>query len=117
MEKRKESKENPIVPLHQQRQGDKDVFKKEQEQKERQLRMDFATTFGSPSGRKVLRWIMNQSGFAKSPIGGNPALGLDVDRGTLYNSARIALYSEIRYYVPHETLKQIEFEDINDILT
>lgn len=115
---KQESSEKPFIPTHQQRSlsVDKDIFKKEQADRDKRLRMDFALTFGTPEGKRVLKWVMNQCGWGKSVIGGNPALGLDVDRGTLYNSSRLGVYSEIRLLVPHEILKQTEFDNIDELL-
>lgn len=113
-----ESKEQPHISLHTQRSEatDKVQQQKEMQRRVRALRMDFALCFGTPEGKKVLKWIYNESGFAESSIGGNPSLGMDVLQGTLYNNARKSLYIEMRKLIPHELLKQVEFENIEDEL-
>lgn len=113
-----ESKEKPHIPLHELRSvsTDKDKQAKEASRRIRALRMDFALTFGSSEGKRVLKWIFEQSGFGQSDIGGNPSLGMDVLQGTLYNGARKSLYIEMRKLIPHETLKQVEFENAEEEL-
>ena len=113
-----ESKEKPFIPTHIQRSEsvDKDKQQKEMQRRVKSLRMDFAICFGSPEGKKVLKWIFREAGFAESSVGGNPALGMDVLQGTLYNNARKSLYIEMRKLIPHEILKQVEFENIEEEL-
>jgi hypothetical protein len=116
---KQESREKPFVPIHTQRSSavDRDSIQKVRQQQEKQLRMDFALTFNTAEGKRVLKWIMFQSGYGKSPVGGNPALGLDVMQGTLYNAARLGLYTELRQFVPHTVLKQVEFENIDEAIS
>lgn len=113
-----ESKEKPFIPSHVQRSPatDKDKQHRDAERKVRQLRMDFALTFGPDEGKRVLKWMFQQSGYGQSDVGGNPALGMDVLQGTFYNSARKSLYIEMRKLIPHETLKNIEFENVEEEL-
>ena len=115
---RQESKEKPFIPTHTQRSEstDKDKQRKDFERHFKSLRMDFAICFGTPEGRKVLKWMYGESGFGNSQIGGNPTLGMDVLQGTLYNNARSSLYIEMRKLIPHEVLKQVEFENIEEEL-
>ena len=113
-----ESEEKPHIPFTHLRSSaiDRDKQTKASENSAKQLRFDFAITFGTPEGRRVLRWLMEQSGYQKSNIGGNPQLGMDVLQGTLYNSARQAIYLEMRQLIPAETLKQVEYENVQEIL-
>lgn len=113
-----ESKDKPYIPTHTQRSEsvDKDKQHKEIQRRLKSIRMDFAICFGTPEGKRVLKWIFTQSGFGQSQIGGNPQLGMDVLQGTLYNNARESLYIEMRKLTPHEILKQVEFENIEDEL-
>lgn len=115
---KKESEENPHVPSHTQRSPsvDRDKQTKELERRAKQLRFDFAITFGTPEGKRVLQWLIRESGFHKSSIGGNPTIGMDVQIGTIYNEARKSLYLEMRQLIPAETLKQCEYENINEVL-
>lgn len=113
-----ESNEKPHIPIHTQRSTtvDKDKQRKELERQVKNLRIDFAVTFGSPEGHRVLKWIIQESGFNKNNVGGNPALGMDVLQGTLYNCARGSLYLEMRQFIPAETLKLVEYENVQEIL-
>lgn len=118
MGRKEETKATGHIPTHEQRSSsvDKEKRDKEFERRTKQLRFDFAITFGTPEGRRVLQWLIDQSGFHKSNVGGNPSLGMDVLQGTLYNNARQSLYLEMRQLIPHETLKQVEYENITEIL-
>ena len=118
MKSKEESKENPFVPIHNQRSEsvDKDKQHKEMQRKLKSLRMDFAICFGTPEGRKVLKWILQNSGYGESLVGGNPTLGMDVAQGTIYNGGRVSLYIEMRKLIPHEILKTVEFENIEEEL-
>lgn len=113
-----ESREKPHISTHEQRSKavDKDIQRKAAESRSKQLRMDMAFTFGSAEGKRVLKWLLLECGFHKSCVGGNPSLGMDVAMGTLYNAARESIYLEIRQLVPSETLKEIEYESIDDLL-
>lgn len=115
---KEESKETPHIPIHTQRSPsvDREKQTKELERRAKQLRFDFAITFSTAEGRRVLQWLINESGFHKSNIGGNPSLGMDVLQGTLYNASRQALYLEMRQLIPAETLKLVEYENINEVL-
>lgn len=114
-----ESEDKPHIPTHTQRSPsvDREKQTRELERRAKQLRFDFAITFGSPEGRRVLQWLIRESGYQKSQIGGNPQLGMDVLQGTLYNSARVSLYLEMRQLIPAETLKGVEYENIDEILS
>ena len=113
-----ESKEKPFIPIHTQRSEsvDKDKQHKEMQRRLKSLRMDFAICFGTPEGKKVLKWIFQNSGYGESDVGGNPQLGMDILQGTLFNCARKSLYIEMRKLIPHEILKQTEFENIEEEL-
>lgn len=115
---KEESQEQPHVPTHTQRSPsvNKEKQQKEFERRAKQLRFDMAITFGTPEGRRVLQWLISESGFQKSQVGGNPALGMDVLQGTLYNSARVSIYLELRQLIPAETLKLVEYENISEVL-
>lgn len=114
----KESEEKPFVPTHKQRSPsvDKDEQRKVLEKKHKNLRMDMAITFSTEEGKRVLRWILDECGYHKSCVGGNPALGMDVKDGTLYNAARETIYIELRQLIPHSILKEVEYENINEII-
>ena len=113
-----ESENTPHVPVHTQRSPsvDREKQNKEFERRAKQLRFDFAITFGTAEGRRVLKWIIEQSGYQKSNVGGNPQLGMYVLQGTLYNASRQAIYLEMRQLIPAETLKSVEYENISEVL-
>lgn len=113
-----ESEDKPHIPTHTQRSVavDRDKQAKEFQRKAKQLRFDFAITFGTPEGRRVLQWIIEQAGYQKSNIGGNPTLGMDILQGTMYNACRQSLYLEMRQLIPAETLKLVEYENITEVL-
>ncbi|MDE1866576.1 MAG: hypothetical protein KGI08_02550 [Thaumarchaeota archaeon] len=112
-----ESAEKPFIPTHTQRSSSKD--KEEQEKalasRIKELRMSFAVCFSTPDGKKVLGWLLEQSGFLKSQVGGNPAIGMDVETGTLYNCARESLYIEMRRLVPSHILKEVEYQSMEEL--
>lgn len=112
-----ESEKKPFVPAHRQRPlgVDKDKQQNQQETKLRNLRLDMAATFSSLEGRRVLRHIFLASGFGESNIGGNAQLGMDVLQGTLYNAARQNLYLELRKFIPHNILKVVEFDNLEEL--
>jgi hypothetical protein len=111
-----ESREKPFIPSHTLRSDatDKDDQKKEYSRQLRELRMSFALTFGTPEGKRVLKWLKAQAGYGESLIGGNPNLGMDVAQGTIYNGGRVSLYTEMRKLIPHEILKAVEFENVEE---
>lgn len=115
---KQESENTPHVPTHTQRSPsvDREKQSRESERRAKQLRMDFAITFGSAEGRRVLKWLIEQSGYQKSNIGGNPTLGMDILQGTMYNASRQAIYLEMRQLIPAETLKMVEYENISEVL-
>ena len=108
----------PHIPSHTKRSAsaDKDSQQAERVRRNKSVRMDFAMVFGTPEGRRVLQWVFRESGYSESQVGGNPSLGMDVLQGTLYNSARRSLYIEMRKLIPHEILKTVEFEVIEEEL-
>lgn len=113
-----ESEQTPHVPFHTQRSpsADREKQNKELERRAKQLRFDFAITFSTPEGRRVLQWIIKESGYGKSSVGGNPSIGMNVLEGCLYNEARKSIYLELRQLVSSEILKQVEYENIEDLL-
>lgn len=115
---KQESKQNQHVPIHNQRSTsiDKEKQKEAFDRKVKTLRMDMAITFGTAEGKRVLKWLKDECGWGKSVVGGNPALGMDVAQGTIYNSARLNVYLELRSLVPHSILAEVEYESISEVL-
>ena len=113
-----ESREQPHVPAHTQRSPSTDKVEQQRSaaRQIKAIRMAFALTFNTPEGKQVLKWLFRQAGYGESQIGGNPQLGMDVLQGTLYNNARQSLYIEMRKMIPHELLKQVEFDNVEEEL-
>lgn len=74
------------------------------------LRKAFNETFSSAAGKKVLRWIMDQSGYQKSDIVADPQNGEIMSQSTLYNIARRLFYLQIRSKIDHSILIPVEHE-------
>lgn len=105
------------VPLHRERLNlvDKNQYQKVTEAKKKQLRQDMASCFNSIQGRNVLRYLISITGYRKSKVGGNPALGMNILEGTLYNSARELVGIEFLEMVPAHILKDIEYGTIDEL--
>ena len=111
--------EEKSIPLHRERLNlpDKGEQQELTERKRKQLTQDLAVCFNSPSGYRVLRHLMNITGFKKSKVGGNVTLGMDIMQGTLYNSARELVMIELLEFIPVYILKNVEFgaaEELED---
>ena len=106
------------IPLHRERLNlpNKDELQKIKEKKKSQLAKDMAQTFNSVSGRATLRFILDICGYKKSKVGGNPALGMDVLVGTMYNSARENVAIEILDYVPDYIIRDVEHGTDRDLI-
>lgn len=84
--------------------------KKEYEDKQKKWANIFGTAFSTIEGKQALRYIMRLCGWTESVVGANPDLGMDIDRGTIYNAARRNVYMELRRFIPDHILKEIEFK-------
>lgn len=73
------------------------------------LRRDFNETFGTPSGRKVLRYLFEISGYEKSDVVADPTSGQIFLETSLYNMAFRNFYRKIRSNVRVDILKDVEF--------
>ena len=106
------------IPLHRERLNlpDKEVQQKLTEAKKKALRQDMARVFGPPEGRRVLRYLLDICAYRQSKVGGNPALGMDIFAGTLYNSARELVCIEFLEYIPKYILKDIEYGTESELL-
>jgi hypothetical protein len=105
-------------PLHRDRidSPDKNAAEELRQQKRKQLKEDCRVTFSSPAGRRVLRYLMDLAGYRKSKVGGNPALGMDVLTGTLYNSARELVVLEMLEFLPLEVRRDVEFQPFEELI-
>lgn len=110
--------EEKDLPVHKDRlaSSSKTARQEQDRQKLSQLRQHLALTFETPDGIHALRFLMNLSGFHKNPVGGNPALGMDVSQGTIYNCGRESIYLELRALLPPRILKQIEYDQLEEEL-
>ena len=109
--------EEKEVPLHRERLNlvDKNTFQQITEAKRKQLKQDMAKVFGPPEGRRVLRYLMNISGYKRSKIGGNQQIGMDVLTGTMYNTSREGLCLEFIEHIPNYILRDVEFGTFEEI--
>lgn len=88
----------------------------EQKARTKKLRETLGAAFGTPEGQQALKLIAELCGYNKTVIGGNPTIGMDVVQGTLYNCGRQSVYLELRAMVPSDILKQIEFQQTEEML-
>ena len=110
--------EKEKVPLHKERLDLRD-HKDQQElqiKKRKQLRADMQEVFNSPAGRRVLRYLMNLTGWKKGVVGGNPAMGMDVLHGSFYNASRLQVMVELSEHIPVDILRDCEFGVFADFL-
>ena len=98
-------------PFHRERLNlpDKDEQQKLNERKRKQLVQDLAVCFNSPAGFRVLRYLMDITGYKRSKVGANTTLGMDIMQGTLYNSARELVMIELLEFIPVYILKKVDF--------
>lgn len=110
--------EKKEVPLHRERLNlpDKEAAEKLRERHNKQLKADMREVFSSPAGRRVLRRFMNICGYGRGVIGANPALGMDVLHGTLYNSARLQVFLELIEFLPEAVMKDCQYGVFEDFL-
>lgn len=78
------------------------------------LRKDFNETFATPSGRRVLRWIVEQSGFLLPNTVADPRSGEILERATWYNEGRRNFYLQIRKFLKREILIEAEIRTFED---
>lgn len=111
------SDEKPHVPLHRERLNlpDNKEIQELNEKKKKQLRSDMQEVFNSPAGRRVLRYIINITGYGLQKIGGNPQIGMDLHAGLLYNCAREQVFLELKRFIPTDILKDAEFGTVSDL--
>ena len=104
-------------PLHRERLNleNKEDQQKLLQAKRKQLTRDMALCFNSPAGSRVLRHLMLICGYKKSKVGGNVNLGMDVEQGTLYNSARENVCIEFLEFVPVYIIKNVEYGTLDEL--
>lgn len=112
------SEEKKSIPLHRERLNlpDNKAVQELREEKRKQLKADCREVFNSPAGRRVLRYIINLTGYGKPKIGGNPQIGMDLHAGLLYNCAREQIFLELKEFISADILKDCEFGISEDIL-
>lgn len=111
------AEEKKEIPMHRERLNlpNKEEQQKLTEAKRKQLSADLKVCFSSIEGRRVLRYLMNICGYKKSKVGGNPALGMDVAQGTIYNAARENVCIELLEFIPPYIIKDVEYGTIEEI--
>jgi hypothetical protein len=105
------------IPFHKARLNllDKEALRNISEEKRKQLRRDMAFCFGTPEGRRVLKHIMDLTGFCREKIGGNPQIGMDIYAGLLYNCSREQVFLELSKFIPANILRDAEFGIFEDL--
>jgi len=88
----------------------------------RQLKMDMNATFGTESGRRILRHLMGLCGYQQSSVVFDPVNGNVQMDGMLNNEARRGVYLYIRQFMRRDILMYIETHsdspnDIDDLLS
>lgn len=75
------------------------------------LLRDFNQVFGSKTGKRVLKHIMQLADWGKSPVKAVRADGGKIDDGlSTYAAARLTMYIDIRNLVSSTILKEVEFD-------
>ena len=103
--------EKKEIPFHKARLDlpDREDQVKLNDKRRKQLRRDMAFCFSTNEGRRVLRYLMNISGYKKLKVGGNPQLGMDVLQGSFYNVIREQVCLEFIEHIPTDILRDCEF--------
>lgn len=78
------------------------------------LRKDFNETFATAAGRRVLRWLVEQSGFQVPNTVADPRSGEILERSTWYNEGRRNLYLQIRKFLKRDILIDAEIRTFED---
>lgn len=78
------------------------------------LKKDFNETFATAAGRRVLRWLVEQSGYQVPNTVGDPRSGEILERATWYNEGRRNLYLQIRKFLKREILIDAEIRTEED---
>lgn len=79
-----------------------------------QLTRDLGETFATSSGRRTLRFLMDQCGYQKSNTFENGETGDLLTQSMLYNEARRGLYLDLRQFIPQEVLIAVENQGLGD---
>ncbi len=87
--------------------------KQKEVNKERQLmREDFAQTFGTEHGKRVLEYIYKECGFSLSVAAFNQAQQEISPLATLYNEGRRSIYLNIREHLNKDLAGEIETKEL-----
>lgn len=73
------------------------------------LRHDFAMTFGTEHGMRVLAWMKNRSDFGKFILAADKEGRIDATT-TTYNAMELNHYLAIRQHVPISILQKVEYD-------
>lgn len=73
-----------------------------------ELRANFDAVAKTPEGKKVLRWIMDYSGYGKTSMIMNPTTCEINAVGVVYNEARKDVYYAIRRLLSPNFVNEIE---------
>ena len=79
-----------------------------------QLVRDLGEAFSTPAGRRALRYLMDQCGYQKSNVFGDPVTKELLTQSMLFNEARRDIYLGLREYIPTEVLIAVEVRGLGD---
>lgn len=79
--------------------------------RESALREDFTRTFQTESGKRVLAWFKERSGFAIPSLAADKEGNIDPLK-TTFNAMELNMYLAIRRYIPTNILMEVEYGTI-----
>ena len=102
-----------VPPSERQRiQREQDSQTKRNAQKQEDLmREDFALTFQTEHGRRVLAWMMERSGYAKSILSADRQGTVD-PMATTFAAMELNFYLAMRRFIPIDVLQSVEYGQI-----
>ena len=82
--------------------------KEKSREAEEMMRHDFAMTFGTETGQRVLAWMMERSDFGKVILAADKNNCVD-PMATTYNAMELNWYLAIRKHIPIDILTRVEY--------
>lgn len=80
-------------------------------QREAALREDFTRTFQTESGKRVLAWFKERTGFGLPSLAADKEGNIDPLK-TTFNAMELNLYIAVRRYIPTNILMEVEYGHI-----
>jgi len=75
------------------------------------MREDFGRTFQTEHGLRVLAWIRERCGHNLPPLAVDKDGNIS-EKFTTHNAMELSFYLAVRKYIPVETLKRVEYNEI-----